>query len=161
MKTTSSRCLCILLGIILTLGFIQIPTLLSGQVLASQSQVGPIIERNMIPAKSMESYLPSQYSDRLKQGHIPFALPGNNLNFMAQGTIGVLPMQMDLNGDGLTDFFFTSQSNEGPPYPSFDVFQYVLINTGNGFRMEYICRGRMNRTYGYQERWWGDCADYS
>jgi hypothetical protein len=76
---------------------------------------------------------------------IPFSLPATTLHNNG------LPMQMDMNGDGLMDFIFSHIYTSGSS-------QYVLLNNGQGFDTAYIC----NRKYDTNTRlttYRGHCAD--
>jgi hypothetical protein len=58
------------------------------------------------------------------------------------------PLIQDMNGDGMTDLVY-SKNDSG------EWKQFVMLGTGNGFRVGYFCRKRSHRT---GTDYYGDCA---
>lgn len=84
-------------------------------------------------------------------GHVP-PLPQINLfQVTVDGSARYkMPIQMDVNGDGLSDLVFSSVSNQ--------YLQYIYTNTGGQFEQTYYC----NQTYNAIDNinyFYGDCAD--
>lgn len=84
-----------------------------------------------------------------------YALPMGNIN--NNSAKFTKPSQMDMNADGLIDLIYS-----GTVLPEYNLtqdstaagyIQYVMLNTGNGFRLVYACK-QGPPTYHYQ----GDCA---
>ena len=90
-------------------------------------------------------------SSKKKTTPVPYALPGDAL-----GIGGNAPVLQDMNGDGLPDIFF-SYGRKDAPYDN--AYQWLLLNTGNGFTMVYGCYANGNSTSG--QTYSGDCADYN
>ncbi|MGE3340618.1 MAG: hypothetical protein AB7J46_01565 [Candidatus Altimarinota bacterium] len=82
-------------------------------------------------------------SSRRNQATVPFALPDVFIASILSVSSSVYPrlgpVQMDMNGDGLLDLVF-SMSDINPYDPPSYYDQYVLLNTGSGFEVAYICR---------------------
>lgn len=81
----------------------------------------------------------------------PYALPGMDMYTMADG--GYFdPINMDINGDGLTDMVVSNYYNMN------DFRQAVMLSTGTGYNLDYVCIRQWDGASG-QYKYWGDCAD--
>jgi hypothetical protein len=92
-----------------------------------------------------------------------FSLPEINLYQYINNT--EMPVQMDVNGDGLFDFVYSSYwENSSPPgsYPYAHLLrQYIMLNTGSNFQLAYVCKHVVEYWSSGQIRYndyYGDCA---
>jgi len=76
-----------------------------------------------------------------KDTDVPNALPKANFHS------NYMPMLIDMNGDGLTDMVYSR-------YISAETYQYVLLNTGDGFEFAYTCLWK-----GSPKTYRGTCAN--
>lgn len=74
-----------------------------------------------------------------------YALPRIYLQTSSQPT---LSQTIDINADGLLDFVYSY-------YASSVLNQYVILNTGNGFDLAYVCQDTLS---GGVHTYKGDCA---
>jgi hypothetical protein len=84
--------------------------------------------------------------------YVPFALPKVSLfSDVTQGTqrSTLHPILLDLNGDGLMDYVFSKVDEY---FETNVILQYVLLQTGSGFRLAYYCERINGGNYK------GDCA---
>lgn len=123
---------------------------------AQTAQDPRMIRPGEYPSQTIDRIVSSVYNNQYSinaKTSVDYALPMMEIHDKSQWW-SISPLQMDLNADGLSDFVYsTVYSNQT---------QYVMLNTGNGFRMVYVCKYTPQNTnpqvyqasYGYQ----GDCA---
>lgn len=99
-----------------------------------KSVTAQLSTRMILPLQDMYTYtkqLPKY--EKLKASPVPYALPAINIS-QNNGQ----PIQMDMNGDGLLDIVYAGVgSAQGVGQIA---NQYVLLNTGSGFEIAYICQ---------------------
>jgi hypothetical protein len=152
MKNTLSQIGLIFLGIVLTLGFIQAFPYVSYEASADPAQ--PTFHRDPSPFRVMSDAMFSKYSRHQKQGVIAYALPRDF------DTPNNQPLQIDSNGDGLMDLWYSRKSGDPGCPACYTVYQYLLQSTGRGFKIAYACKAQ-RQSGSIEHRYYGDCADYS
>lgn len=145
LKTTTA----ISLGIALTLGFQYLPfqetpakAQTSGRIVA-----GPLVD-------VWDSTFLTPVSSTPRNPMPQYALPRLRI-WESQGN-NLVPIQMDLNADGLMDYVYSNVSlvgSSGDPFAD----QYVLLNNGVNFELAYICTYKYNSYYN-THTYKGDCA---
>ena len=83
----------------------------------------------------------TENTSETKDTDVPNALPKANFHNNS------MPVLLDMNGDGLTDIVYSK-------YISSETYQYVLLNTGDGFEFAYTCLWK-----GSPKTYRGTCAD--
>lgn len=150
MKHFLKNTLAIFTGMALVLAFQYVPF---QEIFPAQAQTTRILEGpNAYPFKS--TYLTP--SSNTAASTLPdYALPAvNYFSFIANGSSSYyLPLSVDVNADGLLDSIYSKivQDYNGTVNQA---DQYVLLNTGNGYNLVYICRKDDSLNPIYK----GDCA---
>jgi len=145
MKTSWKTIGTLAIGMAFILGIQQVPLqkILNAQAQTVRMVAGPDYEMfNSI-------YLtPTSNSPRSPMPE--YALP-NMVLLVDNATQPDGPLQMDVNADGLLDFVYAYYYNSTNPI----VRQYVVLNTGSGYNLVYVCE---KRTESGVTTYKGDCA---
>lgn len=154
MKKFINTTLAILTGMALVLGFQYIPI---QEILPAKAQTVRMISGPSISQDPFSSTYLTPTSSTLEPDLPTYALPRINMFYFPDNYAAYAPLQLDINADGLLDFVYSKIST----YTTNDyVDQYVILNTGNGFNLAYVCKATGTSSGGvWSYTYKGDCAN--